>query len=224
MGIVAIVPAKASSTRVPNKNYRPFWDDLSLVDLLLAKLTRVLPGDRVFLSCEDESKASFATRWDAQFVLRHPALCDNSVPYCDVIRGVCNSVPGHQDVLWCQAIDPFFDQHAAVLERWYTIRHEDCDSLTVVYPNVGYVLDQNHHPIGFGFGPWHVPSQKLPIHYRLNFTCAVLTRHTIAQVGYLVGSRPAWYEAPNVFLDIDTEEDFELAQLIYGHTTGKRQR
>lgn len=231
MGLVAVVPAKASSQRVPNKNYRPFLGCISLVEILLEKLCRILPSDRVYLSCEDSAKRVFAGNWNARFLQRDPRLAANETTFPDFLRGICDQVPGDDDVLWCEAIDPMFDGHADVLRRWDVLHAcSDSlggykpDSLTVVYPTKGYLLDSEHRPIGFGFGPWHVPSQRLPTFYRLNFTCAILTRESIRRCGYPVGERPAWYEATDPFIDIDTEEDFELAQLIYAHYREKKQR
>lgn len=222
MGLIAIVPAKANSIRVPNKNYRPFYGDLSLVDLLLEKLRRVLPCERIYLSCEDESKAAVTVRYGVQFLLRDPRLCDNETTFPDFLRGICDHVPGEDDVLWCEAIDPLFDEHALVIDNWDAMEVTLHDSLTVVYPVQQYLLDADHRPIGFGFGPWHVPSQHLPTFYRLNFTCAILTRESILRCGYPVGERPAWYAASNQFLDIDTIEDFEIAQAVYAHLQEKK--
>lgn len=224
MGMIAVIPAKASSTRVPNKNYRSFYGELSLVDLLLEKLCRVLPGERIYLSCEDQEKAAVAERWGVQFLQREPRLCANETLFPEFLRGICDQVPGDDDVMWCEAIDPLFDDHGTMIanwDAWYEERRGR-DSYAVVYPTRQYMLDDCHRPIGFGFGPWHIPSQRLPMLFRLNFTCAILTRESIQSVGYPVGARPAWYEATNSFIDIDTEEDFGLAQVVYSHLMEKR--
>jgi N-acylneuraminate cytidylyltransferase len=228
--MIAIVPAKASSTRVPNKNYRPFYGELSLVDLLLEKLCRVFPGGRIYLSCEDPDKKDFSDRWGVQFLQRETRLCDNATPFPKFLRGICDQVPSDDDVMWCEAIDPLFDGHARLIDRWDALYDPPAcfgsvcrpDSMTVIYPMRQYVLTSGYHPLGFGFGHEHVPSQQLPTLYRLNFTCAILTRESIQRVGYPVGERPAWYKATNPFIDIDTEEDFEIAQAVYAHLMEKR--
>lgn len=212
----AVIPAKASSTRVPNKNYREFHGGKSLVDILVEKLLRVfLPGD-IWLSCEDRGKHTVADVYGIRFQHRDARLCLNETPLPAVVRGVCEALPGNDPIMWCECIDPLFDQHAAVEEQWAAVasRH-GFDSVVVVHPERSYLLNWQHHPLNFGFGPWHVPSQRLDLNYRLNFTCSILTRETIANCGYMVGARPLWFDAATPFVDIDTEEDFRIAQVIY---------
>jgi N-acylneuraminate cytidylyltransferase len=219
--VKAVVLAKASSTRVPNKNFRPFHGDDSLLDIALAKLVRVVDRSDIYVSCEDAGRAVHAERWGVNFSLRSPDLVDNDVPQPDVVRGVCASVSGADDVMWCQLTDPLFDDYAGCLAAWEREREEH-DSLVVVYPRKLYLLDEHHRPLGFGFGPWHIPSQRLPLRYQLPFTLMILPRETIDRVGYYVGAKPLWYEAPNVTVDIDTEDDFDLAQAVYAYYASRR--
>lgn len=216
----AIILAKSSSTRVPNKNYRPFYGDLSLVDILARKLAKVFAGEYVFLSCEDPAKQSVADRWGIQFLQRDPALCNNAVPFPDLVRGIVGQIPGDDDVMWTEPIDPLFDQHAKMISIWREQRKHGFDSMTLCYPFREYTLDSQHRPEGFLFGDGHIPSQELPLRFRLNFACAILTRASIRRVGYPVGYNPLWYHAAGPCVDIDTPEDFEVAQLIYGHKQG----
>ncbi len=212
--MIAIIPAKACSKRVPEKNYRPFAGGLSLVDLCVLKLLKVLPAGSVYLSCEDASKAAVAEDWRINFLPRDIRLADNATSMANYVQGISAGVPGDDDVLWAQVIDPLFDAYADVLGTWETVR-DNHDSLVVVRPFKEYILDQNFRPIGFGFGPWHVVSQQLPTMHRLTFGCAVLSREAIAKAGYMVGANPYWMPIPGRAVDIDTMEDFELAQVLY---------
>lgn len=220
--LIAIVPAKASSTRVPNKNYREFWNGRSLVDLVLGKLQKIPQIKQVYLSCEDESKFTVAADWGIRFVPRSPALCANDVPMTSYIPGVVRECIGDADcdVLWAQVCDPMFDDYAGLVETWEEYQHAwpTFDSACVVYPRKGYLLDERHQPLGFGFGPWHVKSQSLPTHYELNFTASILTRESLRRTGYFVGAEPLWYEVEGKCVDIDTQADFELARKLYALT------
>lgn len=217
--LIAIIPAKASSTRVPNKNYREFWNGRSLVDLVLGKLQKIPQVKQVFLSCEDASKFTVAADWGIKFVPRSPALCGNDVPMTTYIPGIVRECIGDRkcDVLWAQVCDPMFEDYIGLLDAW---DNRSCGhySACVVYPRRRYLLDASHRPMGFGFGPWHVKSQNLPVHYELNFTASILTPESISRTGYFVGANPLWYEATNTCVDIDTPEDFELARKLYALT------
>ncbi|MGW1978083.1 cytidylyltransferase domain-containing protein [Streptomyces sp. NPDC001889] len=209
-----VIPAKRSSSRVPHKNFREFAPGESLLDILVKKLVRLgEPGD-VHLSSEDESAREVADRHGVSFLPRAKHLTENSYPFQSVVNEVCGQLPDDDDIMWCHATDPFFDEHPAVVEAWRKRENPDADSITVVYPMREYLLDGNFNPMGFGFGSWHRPSQELPTYYQLGFTCSIMTRHTATNIG-LVGARPLWYEAANLTIDIDTQAQFDFAARLY---------
>lgn len=106
-----------------------------------------------------------------------------------------------------------FDEFHQVLSIWNGLDKGKYDSLNVVYPQKRFLLDQNHNPIGFG--QWHKYSQGLPCLYQLSWSICILSRKCIDDVSYMVGAHPYWYECYSDAVDINTEDDFELAQIIY---------
>jgi N-acylneuraminate cytidylyltransferase len=226
----AVIPVKNSSTRVPGKNFKPFHKDSSLFDLTVEKLLQVLSPSDIYMSCEDQETEHLAEKWGINFILRNPHLADNDTPFFEVFNGVCDHVPGDDDIAWCQVIDPMFDSYEECFDIWNN-GHEvlECgawtkkdikkhhDSLVVVYPHRDYYLDSSHNPEGFGFGSWHKKSQLLPVKYQLTFTLSILTRESIKRNGYYVGTKPFWYHASNSRVDIDTTQDFEMAQAVYSY-------
>lgn len=208
-----VIPAKRSSTRVPDKNFRAFSHGKSLLDVLVEKLRDLGdPGD-VYISSEDNAVTDIAKRHGAAFLPRDPRLTENSYPFQSVVQQVCRQLPDDDDVMWCHTTDPFFEEHHAVVQSWQE-RDPRHSSITVVYPMKEYLLDPDHNPLGFGFGPWHRPSQELPTHYALGFTCSIMTRSVATNVG-LVGPSPTWFEASNLTIDIDTQPQFDLASRLH---------
>lgn len=207
-----IIPAKASSTRVPNKNFRAFWRDKSLVDILIEKLL-FSGASNIYLSCEDASKEEVANKYNCNFILRDEKLCHNDTPIPEFFSGVIKQVPGDDDIAWCQVIDPLFNEYKNAFDQW--TRRENQDSLVVVYPIKKYLLNQNYIPLNFGFGPWHIKSQNLQNFYEMTFTMSILDRSKMNSCPYYVGSNPMWYHASNSHIDIDTEDEFKMAGIIY---------
>ncbi|GAA1739466.1 cytidylyltransferase domain-containing protein [Luedemannella helvata] len=218
----AVIPAKSSSTRVIDKNFRPFHGDRSLLDLLIDKLLRVLPPEDIYVSSEDPARRAAVEARGVRFLDRPAHLAENATPYASVVSDVCRDVPGDDDIMWCHATDPLFDAYADCLERWAEVRDKH-DSLVVVYPRTKYMLDTDYRPMGFGFGPWHVPSQHLPTRYELGFTLSVLRRPTVLRLGP-IGAEPHWFHATNLTVDIDTEDDFRLAQAVYAHLAAEERQ
>lgn len=212
-----IIPAKASSTRVPDKNWREFHGGKSLVDLNIEAMIRCgfTPSD-IHVSCECHDKlARVEQRHGITPLLRDPALCGNDVPLTDWIRGLCSQVPGECDVVWSQVCDPLFTEHRRLVTDWYSVKACGHDSYCVVHPFKAYLLDEAKRPIGWQFGEWHTPSQRLPQLYTFPFTMSILTRGAIARTGYHIGAKPAWFVSKGGSIDIDTMEDFELARAKY---------
>lgn len=210
----AVIPAKNSSTRVPGKNFRPFHEGRSLFEIKVAQLLRHMPSESIYVSSEDPAVAEHASKCGVNFLLRNPYLARNDTPFAYVVSEICRQVPGDDDIAWCHVTDPLFDDFKSCLELWNEAR-ETYDSLAVVYPLKGYLLDADHRPMGFGFGPWHVPSQFLPTRYQLGFTLSLLHRSTAVSLGP-IGAKTCWFHARNRMVDIDEEDDFTMAQIIYG--------
>jgi len=99
-----IIPVKSTSTRVENKNFRPFYGDLSLTEILLKKLLFMGPNN-IFIK-----------------------YCDNDTPLPDVIRQVVNQIPYDEEIAWCQATDPMFNDHIKAFAEW-EINKKNHDSL-----------------------------------------------------------------------------------------------
>jgi N-acylneuraminate cytidylyltransferase len=205
-----------------DKNFRPFYEGNSLCDIQIEKLLAVLHPRDIYVSSEDAAREAIAEKWNVNFILRDIALTYNTTPIVQVIRGVCAQVPGDDDIMWCQVIDPLFNAYRECIDIWDSLDRNAYDSLVVVYPFRHYILNEQFQPQGFGFGLWHRISQLLPNMYQLTFTLSILKRESIRDIGYYVGARPYWFVANNVTLDIDSEEEFEVASITYGKFFKKR--
>lgn len=209
-----VILGKANSKRICYKNYKIFYNGMSLTDILIEKLLRSFKPEDIFLSCEEEQFRCVAEKWGINFIhrdVKYTLLETNTV---EVVRGVCKDIPGRDDILYCSCMDPLFDDYDNLIQTWKEVR-SDHDSLIVVYPLKHYYLDQNHNPIGYGFGYWHSYSQFIPPVYQINWANEILTRDCIDRCGYMIGETPYWYDSYNPMIDIDTERDWEMAQVVY---------
>ena len=74
-----VVPVKGNSTRVPNKNFRPFFKEESLYDLRMKKLLKVFSSSDIFVSSEDDKVRTKAEKFGANFILRDIELTRNEI-------------------------------------------------------------------------------------------------------------------------------------------------
>lgn len=214
-----IIPAKANSQRVAEKNWRPFNGGDCLVDVTIKKLLDAgLNRHEIHVSCECQDRLDYAVgRWDVRPLLRPEELCANEVPLTTWIREITSQVEGDRPILWAQVTDPFFDEYRECIETWRLVSNNH-DSLVVTYGAKRYLMMESGstmQPVGWSFGEHHTPSQHLPTWYEMPFTLSVLTREAIASTGYHVGRQPYWYVADGYHIDIDTREDFAIAAAIY---------
>ena len=216
--MIAIIPAKASSIRLPNKNFLQFADKKSLCEIQIEKLLKVMSSNKIYLSSEDEEKRVIADFYNINFLLRDKRLTDNNISIDTVIREVYKQTGEDDDLAWCQVINPFFNDYKACFSLWEeTIDRSIYDSLVVAYETSGYLLDSNCYPINFMYGPWHLPSQKLRPFYEMTFTFSILRRDIARTIGYYVGRNPYWYHLNEPHVDIDTYDDFAIAQIMYSY-------
>lgn len=71
-----LIPAKSNSIRIYNKNFRDFYNNESLVELLIKKLLKIFNSSDIYLSC-DEDKKDLTDKYNINFLKRSKELCGN---------------------------------------------------------------------------------------------------------------------------------------------------
>ena len=112
-----------------------------------------------------------------------------------------------------------FNDFERALKEWSDVR-ENHDSLVAVKPFKGHLLDETANPVNYAFGYWHKVSQKLPPLYSVLWSLFILKRETVQKFQYHIGVNPHLFVTDTMVIDIDYEEDFELAQMVYKKLQG----
>lgn len=219
---VALIPAKGSSSRVPEKNFRPFHGGASLVDVKIEQCKASGAFDAVYVSSDVERVGAIAERGGAEFLLRDRRLCLDETPWNEVLIGVLKQIPVDDDTLiaWCPPTSPIFARFAdAVRTLGEQTEH---DSLMTVTRLQHYFLGPDHLPLNFQFGVWANFSQKLRPLYQMNCALWLARKGSMIANRFQVGDRPYFMETSVVEgADIDTMEEFELAQVLYDQKFGR---
>lgn len=103
--IAAIVPAKRQSRRVPDKNFRPFFKGLSLVELKVLAL-QAAGLSTIKISSDDPRAEQIARRRDVEFEERPSHLCGDYVTISEWLRYSIGSWADHI-IYWAFATCPF---------------------------------------------------------------------------------------------------------------------
>jgi CMP-N-acetylneuraminic acid synthetase len=221
--LIAIIPARSGSKRLPGKNVRPFFGHPMLAYSVAAALNSGLFA-QVIVSSDDPAVGRIAEWYGAVFMLRPPELATDSAQLVDVARNVL-------DLLRCRGIEPEaicqcmpncpLVRSADIIQHWRTFNDGDrLFQISVVpyrgvYPHWAVVSDDQRG------GRWLfgknnlVRSQELPPTFcPTGAIWWARTRDFLAQNAFY-GS--PFYLAPmdpNRGMDIDDEEDLKLAELL----------
>lgn len=218
------LPVRAGSQRVPGKNTRSFAGiEGGLVELKLKQLA-LLPGNyEIILSTDDpvamEIGRSSAYR-DRVKVEERPAwLCTSEVPLRELVLHV-PTVCSADLIIWTHVTSPFFDMArvTGAVSEFHKRRDEGYDSLMSVTKVQKYLWDAKEgKSVNYDHsqGPW--PStQTLPLWYEVNSGIFIAHRSAYEINADRIGNKPLCWE--NDWLssvDVDWQEDFELAQVLY---------
>ena len=216
--IVAIIPVKKTSERVPNKNFRPFNSNCeSLFELTTNKLKKVNQIDHIYIST---NKKDLKIKNDSliSILYRDNNFCNNITPWSDVIYNIACSIPENEStiVLWCHATNPLFDLYEEAINKFLSSRVKGFNSLVAVEKLKEFIVDEKGMPWNYMYGIWHKYSQDLPNLYKIVGSLFINKLDDMKKNRYVINSKPFLFEIDAKYaIDIDNEWEFSLAQAMY---------
>jgi len=214
--VVALVPMKGESERVPGKNMRPFAGRPLFAHVLRA-LAGVSAIDEIAVDTDSEALASMVVSElpAARIIERPKHLIGHTVPMNDII---CYDLEQTEGDLYLQTHSTNPLLRSETIERALkamAANMGDCDSLFSVTPVHARFWTRDGTPIN------HDPSvllrtQDLEPIYEENSNIYVFPRTTPGETGRRIGARPMIFPMDRAeALDIDEELDFEIAEFMF---------
>jgi len=218
MKTVAVIPVKSISERVESKNFKHFFNNLSLFNLLINQLKESCSFDEIYVSSDEVNIANSAKDMGFKFIERDKSFCNNITPWSDVIHNVIKSIPEDDDTIiaWCHTTSPLFNRyHEAIKNFKKEFRKNGIDGLVAVKPLKEFIISEKKQPVNYSWGPWHKYSQDLEKYYSITGALFVAEKKQMLRNRYVVSSNPYLFEVSDYeAIDIDNEYDFKLAQLL----------
>ncbi len=210
--VIAMVPVRAGSTRVPNKNTRPFGDT-SLLQLKLKLLNKVENIEQIVVSTDCEVSADIALKEGAKVQWRNEYYAGSSITNDQHWFHIAQTTP--DDIVFlAQVTSPLLrvsSMQAALNSFLSTDTHDSVNTVSVEKK----FLWKDGKPMNYkeSFTP---KSQDLPDIFSLNFAITIISRQTMMERKNVVGYKPEFFELDKVeSLDIDDFVDFKIAELMY---------
>ncbi len=211
MKVVAMIPIKLGSERVPKKNIRPFFDGTPLIHFIQKICLQSKKIDEIYVYCSDESIKPYILP-GVKFLKRPNFLDLNSANCNSIIAEFIKEVDA----------DIYLATHA-------TAPFANADSMDICIEKVmsGYYdsafcaeavksfLWKDGKPLNFDVQNFP-RTQDLPQIYSEADEAYVFLKETFMKYGRRVGDNPYIHEIDKIEgIDIDYPMDFDIANAVY---------
>jgi CMP-N-acetylneuraminic acid synthetase len=211
----AVIPVKASSSRLPGKNTLPFGDS----NLLIHKIRQLKQVDEIaeiLVSSDSQAMLEMAAKEGARAELRPKDLADESRPFADLIRHVAEMI-NTPHIIWAHATSPTVNSflYKETINKYKEAITNQYDSLTTVLPFQHFLLDENG-PFNFNPDLGITNSQDVSLFDLYTVGCSIISRKLALEKGFLFGALPyRFVVTPYQAIDIDTAFDYEVARAMW---------
>jgi CMP-N,N'-diacetyllegionaminic acid synthase len=219
--ILAIIPARGGSKRLPGKNIKPLGGQpLLLRTVNAARASRLI--DRIVVSTDDEAIATVAKKAGVEVIRRPASLARNKTPIIPVLLHVVDLLFKKECyrpeiIVLLQVTSPL----RTTEDIDATIRRviEGADSAETFctmkdHPYYAFAIDRNEN--ARPLDPKHVTmrSQDLPKLYKENGAVFAMTIGTLRKEGLYGKKHRAVIMPSERSIDIDEPIDFKIAEVL----------
>jgi len=222
--ISIFLPTRKNSERVVNKNTRDFAGIKGgLLKIKLDELLKINGIDEIILSTNDEESILVASGFNdpkLKIIRRPDRLCLSETKLSDLISYV-PSIIHNEIIMWVHVTSPFLthrDYEKALSVFIENLESKTSDSMASVTKIQQYIWDNEYKKmINFDMSNGNWPrTQDLKSLYQINNGFFISIRENYIKLNNRVGPNMSIYELDKIKeLDIDWEDDFRLAEIIY---------
>lgn len=211
MKVVALIPIKLGSQRVPGKNIKPFFDGTPLVHFIQKACIEAKTIDEVYIYCSDEKIKEYLLP-GVRFLKRPEYLNGDNINANDFIKEFMKVVDADIYVN-AHATSPFAKPET-IDDCVEHIASGEYDSAFCAEA-LRMFMWENGKPMNFN--PDHFPrTQDLPLIYGETSIAYVFTKESFHKHNRRLGSHPYVKEVDKIeAMDIDYPEDFTICDAIY---------
>lgn len=210
MTVIAVIPARGGSKRLPRKNILPFAGRPLLAWSIAAANAAPSVGG-TWVSTDDEEIAAVAAEYGAQVVRRPAALAGDDSPTVDVVRHALAAIRGEghaaEAVMTLQPTNPL--RPVALIEAAVaSFSARPCDSLVSVSQRplkTGEIRDGYYLP-SYAFGQQSL--LMAPVTYENGLL--YITHAACIEAGSLCGERILAFVTKRPFGEVDIDEAVDL--------------
>ena len=216
--ISVIIPVREGSSRVREKIFLPFHEEMSLLDWKIAQIKQVQDPSLIFLSSNSERVREVAERSGVRFLPRSDYLSTgHDASFTEVITGVVADIETPH-FAWVTVVVPLMrpDEYREGFDLYLreVVREGSHDSLVSVNLVKEYYWDAGG-ALNYRADRNHTISQELPDWFRVTNGLYMRSRADTLREGYFLGPQPCMHRVSKASgIDIDEYEDYEVAMAM----------
>ena len=221
--IAFFLPTRKGSSRVKNKNTRPFAEITG--GLLANKLTQLVASEyigEIILSTNDNESIEVGRKFNdnrIKIIERPNNLCLDTTSLSELINYVPEVVTKNH-VIWGHVTTPFAGglEYDRIIESYFKAINKGYDSLVTVKRLQNFLIDPMSGEIintdKEESGRWP-RTQDLDLIYEVNHVAFVNSIANYKAMNDRLGIKKYFFEQDEIIsMDIDWEEDFRIAEAI----------
>lgn len=212
MKITAVIPVRAGSQRVKNKNLKPFGKS-SLLAHKIDILKQVRNIDDIVVNTDSSEAIEIAKSKGVSFHRRADYFASSKCTNSEFLQHL-GEVTETEIFAYCPCTTPFIKIKTIEdsIENFLTASGNDCLATVTL---IKEFLWLNNNPLNYKREK-QPNSQDLPDIYALNFGLNLINRQNLIKYKNIVGHNPIFRITDEIEgLDIDTPLDFFIAEELY---------
>ena len=209
--VVALIPIKEGSMRIPDKNLRPFGGHPTLLHNKINHLREAGCFSHIYVSSDSERIKAITEECAAEYLPREPYLCTGAARWDEVVVGCMGDIPGDPHVAWAMVTSPLFKDYAKGVSLYLEHLGEH-DSLVATKAIREYLIDEAGRPLFYGFGVWHPYTTEFKPMYAISDALFIARKSDQMLWRYWFGRKPYLMEVSALeAIDVNFEEDLHMA-------------
>jgi len=225
MKLSIVLPIRKGSQRVKNKNIRPFSKEgKSLTELKITELLKIEKVDEIVITSNYEeaiAQVEAIAKDDSRVTIdkRPEHLCSSQTIVKELIEYMPTITNG-EHILWLHVTSPFIkaEDYERAIEEYFEALENGYDSIMSVTEIRNFLWSDKSKKIinaPKGDNVW-IQTQELEPLYEINHAFYINSRENYLSMSDRIGKNPYLYVMKgSKVIDIDWEDDFELAKKIY---------
>ena len=209
--LTALIPVRAGSQRVINKNIKKFAET-NLIEIKINILKKVNEIDEIIISSDSEEMLEIGKKNNIRTHKREKYFASSKATNSEFFYNLA-SISNSEYLLYSPVTSPLISEKT-IKECIYSLEKGNSSNI-VTTTLIKHHLWLNGKPLNYKISE-SPNSQDLPDIHCINYACCIIKKLDMLEFKNVVTNNPTFYVTNQIeSIDIDTEFDFSIAEFFY---------